>query len=400
MQRRRPEIVLQKHVRGFAVRSPICAAHDMKSKIANQKLKIENAAPGWSSRFVEHYRRVLTCAVSRFHHPRSLPTGENQNYTVSTPLFMDQKHELTQFQLLTNFPAVHRCNSMSRRSRTEAELVRNFPVSFPTFGRGTPRPTTPIQNRKPTTFLHHAEAAAYRRVQKLCALAEFPRGGRDATPLPSASSADGRAMCPHSAAPPPFPHNHNLAPNLSASPRPHVEPAVEPQTNPSKIQPFPNQNNGGSTRPAHRSPAPDPCTSPTPCVETDSENPSAIQPLPRQDQGGSTSATAHNANLTPDPNAPSAANVNAQEPTIGDSNSKIAELPGTKTNDQSQLTIHDSPEADFGGESIPINPFESISPMARAPGNSCLQNSQRCSYHHGVIPGSSHVTAALWLVCR
>src|SRR5688572_26367940 len=36
-----------------------------------------------------------------------------------------------------------------------------------------------------TTFLHHAEAAAYRRVQKLCAIADFPRGGRDTTPLAS-----------------------------------------------------------------------------------------------------------------------------------------------------------------------------------------------------------------------
>src|SRR5687768_5958288 len=30
-----------------------------------------------------------------------------------------------------------------------------------------------------TTFLHHAEAAAYRRVQKLCALADFPKRPSD-----------------------------------------------------------------------------------------------------------------------------------------------------------------------------------------------------------------------------
>jgi hypothetical protein len=39
-----------------------------------------------------------------------------------------------------------------------------------------------------TTFLHHAEAAAYRRVQKLCALADFPRSARNTTP--QASSAE------------------------------------------------------------------------------------------------------------------------------------------------------------------------------------------------------------------
>jgi hypothetical protein len=217
---------------------------------------------------------------------------------------------------------------------------------------------------EPTTFLHHAEAAAYRRVQKLCALAEFPRGGRDATKSGAASSTDGRAMCPHSAAPP---HSEMGSPALNSQP-----PTVNTIENPSEIQPFPSQNNGGSP-----SAAPDPCTSPAPCVETDSENPSGIQPLSDHDQGSSTSAPVHNPDPTLDPapcaavgsavpGAPSDANVNAQEPKIEHRNSKIAaplqseipELP-IKSSDQSQLTSHDSSLDDFGGESIPISPFES-----------------------------------------
>src|SRR5687768_13719210 len=43
---------------------------------------------------------------------------------------------------------------------------------------------------EPTTFLHHAEAAAYRRVQKLCALADFPRGGTDSSPSGASSQSE------------------------------------------------------------------------------------------------------------------------------------------------------------------------------------------------------------------
>jgi hypothetical protein len=173
---------------------------------------------------------------------------------------------------------------------------------------------------EPTTFLHHAEAAAYRRVQKLCALAEIPRGGRDATPLPSASSAVGRAMCPHSA-------SAQSDIDRSAPSRLSVELAADPQTNPSEIQPFPNQNNGGSTSPAHRNSTPDPGTSPAPCVETESENPAKTQPFPGQNSGS------HNPALS------------ADQSKIENPNAKIAEPSAA--------------EADWGGESVPVSRFES-----------------------------------------
>src|SRR5688572_13070719 len=53
------------------------------------------------------------------------------------------------------------------------------------------------------------------------------------------------------------------------------------------------------------------------------------------------------------PTTPPDANVNAEELEIENPNSKSA------TNDHSQLTNHDSSLDDFGGESVPVSPFES-----------------------------------------
>ena len=71
---------------------------------------------------------------------------------------------------------------------------------------------------EPTAFLHYAEAAAYRRVQKLCALADFPSISQGAAP-PAAPKSDEGGL-------------------PSAKPESKIE-------NPTKIQPFSHQNDGG-----------------------------------------------------------------------------------------------------------------------------------------------------------
>lgn len=85
-----------------------------------------------------------------------------------------------------------------------------------------------------TTFLHYAEAAAYRRVQKLCALADFPRADRAAIPLASDNaqtsdlngSSSARVETQNPTKTQPFPHQKERG-NPSAPLDPNVTPASD-----------------------------------------------------------------------------------------------------------------------------------------------------------------------------
>ena len=97
-----------------------------------------------------------------------------------------------------------------------------------------------------TTFLHHAEASAYRRVQKLSALADFPKAGKAAAPSASEISRvnpqpETAPSTPLTAQPHVAPKSDEGGPTFNGSSSARVE-----TQNPSKTQPFPNQKDGGS----------------------------------------------------------------------------------------------------------------------------------------------------------
>jgi hypothetical protein len=107
-----------------------------------------------------------------------------------------------------------------------------------------------------TTFLHHAEAATYRRVQKLCALADFPKrasdkpqnltSGASSSPLP-VGEGEGEGQTDVSASPTLNPQPHVAPKSDEGGPALNGSSSVRVETqNPSKIQPFPNQNGGGT----------------------------------------------------------------------------------------------------------------------------------------------------------
>jgi hypothetical protein len=99
-----------------------------------------------------------------------------------------------------------------------------------------------------------------------------------------------------------------------------------------------------------------------------SENPAKTRPFPGQNSGVHNPAlsSCSAAEVGPTvPSAPRALANSAAESKIENPNSKIpwSRIPNrnseSKTNEQSQLTIHDSPLDDFGGESVPVSPFGS-----------------------------------------